>query len=482
MPDLHGLIDLSQASDWPRQRQLYEQLRAAILGGRLLAGALLPSSRALAQELGVARNTVIYAYEQLGAEGYVCASRHGTVVAALGAVKAAGPGPVHVAIPRLGLSKRVAAYGRFRTPEDDALPFMPGIPALDQFPWAIWRRLCEHAARDHEVSHLNYRPGVGEPELRQAIATYVRASRGVVCHADQVIVTDGTQHSLGLCAQMLADPGDRAWLEHPGYGGARVAFEQGGLNVWPVPVDAEGLNPTERDWTQHPPRLIYTTPSHQYPLGAVLSLPRRLALIERARAAGAWIMEDDYDSEFRHEGPPLAAMQGLVDDAPVVYLGTFSKSMFPALRMGFVVLPQAVARQAQGVVGELARRGQVAHQRALAAFIHEGHFTTHLRHMRRLYAQRQQALRDALAHHWPWPHETCGGQAGMHLVLPLPEQLSDLALAREATKVGLSPRPLSAYGTGGAAVGPGLVMGYANTPEADMARHIQTLAQVAAAL
>jgi GntR family transcriptional regulator/MocR family aminotransferase len=482
MPDLHGLIDLSQPSDLPRQRLLYEQLRAAILGGRLLAGAPLPSSRALAQALGVARNTVIYAYEQLGAEGYVCSSRLGTVVAALGPVRAADQGQAPSANPGLGLSKRVAAYGRFRTPHEDALPFMPGIPALDQFPWATWRRLCEQAAREHEVLDLSYRPAAGEPELRQAIATYVRASRGVVCGADQVIVTDGTQHSLGLCAQMLADVGDLAWIEHPGYGGARVAFEQGGLNVRPVPVDAEGLSPSDEDWAQHPPRLIYTTPSHQYPLGSVLSLPRRLALIERARAAGAWIMEDDYDSEFRHEGPPLAAMQGLVEEAPVVYLGTFSKSMFPALRLGFIVLPQAVAHQGQGVVADLARRGQVAQQRALAAFIHEGHFTTHLRHMRRLYALRQQALREALAAHWPWPHHTRGGQAGMHLVLPLPEHLSDAALATAAMKVGLSPRPLSAYGTGGAAMGSGLVMGYANTPEADMDRHIQTLAQAAAAL
>ena len=382
----------------------------------------------------------------------------------------------------LSLSGRVSGYRRLRTPQEDALPFMPGIPALDAFPWPVWRRLSERAMREGDVLDLSYRHAVGEPELRQAIATHVRASRGVRCGADQVIVTDGTQHSLSLCAQLLADEGQCAWIEHPGYGGALVAFEQAALQVWPVPVDAQGLNPAPDDWQLHRPRLIYTTPSHQYPMGSVLSLQRRLALIVQARAVGAWILEDDYDSEFRHEGPPLAAMQGLVDGAPVAYLGTFSKSMFPALRMGFIVLPEAVAAQAQGVVGMMARRGQVAAQRALAAFIDEGHFTSHLRRMRRLYAARQLALRDALAAHWPWPHEVLGGQAGMHLALQWQEAPPALALAEQAMRIGLSPRPLSAYGTGGAEVPHGLVMGYANTPEADMARHVKSLAVLARSL
>jgi GntR family transcriptional regulator/MocR family aminotransferase len=205
-----------------------------------------------------------------------------------------------------------------------------------------------------------------------------------------------------------------------------------------------------------------------------------LSLIERAREAGAWILEDDYDSEFRHDGPPLTAMQGQVDDAPVVYLGTFSKSMFPALRLGFIVWPQALADRAIGVIGHLVRRGRTVEQRALASFIDEGQFTSHLRKMRRLYAIRQAAIRDALARHWPLPASVLGGQAGMHLVLSLPssgrQAVIDRDVAQGAYERGLSPRPLSMYGTGGIEGFNGLVMGYANTHEDRMAHFIKVLA------
>jgi len=343
-----------------------------------------------------------------------------------------------------------------------------------------WRRLLNAAWRDQSPDLLSYRPAVGELELRQAIATYVRAARGVVCTVDQVIVTDGTQDSLSLCAQALADLGQRAWIEHPGYGGARVACQAAGLKVVPVPVDEHGLAPTKALWRQQPPRLIYTTPSHQYPLGSVMPLARRLALIEQAQAAGAWILEDDYDSEFRHDGPPLAAMQGLVPQAPVVYLGTFSKSMFPALRLGFMVVPASLSDQWQGALGDLVRRGLPAEQAALAAFINEGHFTKHLRKMRPLYAQRQAALREALTRHWPWPGEVLGGACGLHLVLTLPPDIVDVDAALAAMKKGLSPRPLSAYGMGGASHN-GLVMGYANTPAEQMDARVRTLVRAISA-
>lgn len=479
----------------PAQHRLYEALRQAILQGALLPGAVLPSSRELARELGMARNGVLHAYEQLSAEGYVHTSRQGTVVAALrhlspkgqmgqradgiGLVASKGDG-LASALP--ALSQRVAHCHRVREPEDELRPFMPGMPALDAFPVRTWLRLQERAARQGSAQDLGYRHACGEPELRQAIATYLRAARGVRCRADQVIVTDGTQDSLSLCAHLLADVGDRAWVEHPGYGGARTAFKQAGLTLVPVTVDADGIAPPDALWHTHPPRLVYTTPSHQYPLGSVLSLPRRLALIAHARQHGAWILEDDYDSEFRHDGPPLAAMQGLVDDAPVVYLGTFSKSMFPGLRLGFIVMPEAVAARAQGVVGELARRGHASTQRALAAFIDEGHFTHHLRQMRKLYAARQAALREALARHWPWPGTVVGGQCGMHVTLSLPTEVDDAAVAEAAFKVGLSPRPLSAYSSGGIAGFNGLVLGYANTPEQAMASHVRSLAKAAAAV
>ncbi|MDO9004815.1 MAG: PLP-dependent aminotransferase family protein [Aquabacterium sp.] len=461
----------------PMQRHLYDLLRQAILDGRLLAGSALPASRVLARELGVARNSVIHAYDQLAAEGYVQASRQGTVVAALPNRQVVSAEPTHHAqMVAPAMANRVQALNRRRTAEQDLMPFMPGIPALDAFPSRTWRRLVRNAWRDQSSACLSYRPVMGELELRQAIATHVRASRGVVCSVDQVFVTNGTQDSLSLCAHALADVGQRAWLEHPGYGGARVACQAAGLRVVPVPVDEHGLAPTAALWRHQPPRLIYTTPSHQYPLGSVLSLARRLALIKQAQATGAWILEDDYDSEFRHDGPPLAAMQGLVPNAPVVYLGTFSKSMFPALRLGFIVVPEATVDQWQGVLGELVRRGQPAEQAALAAFINEGHFTQHLRKMRQLYAERQAALREALARHWPWPGDVLGGACGLHLALTLSADIPDAQAAAAAMARGLSPRPLSAYGTGGAPLN-GLVMGYANLPAEQMDTRVKQMAR-----
>lgn len=483
MADLDLVIDRQQfmrRQRVPAQRRLYLALRAAILSGRLQPGAELPASRALAQDLGIARNTVVHAYELLAAEGHVQATRQGTVVSAFSAlprVDASRPRegkPAAAPVP--GLSQRVAGRGRLRDPRDDLRPFMPGTPALDAFPFDAWRRLLERAQRQATPADLGYRHAAGEPELRQAIATHLRAARGVRCHADQVIVTEGTQHSLDLCAHLLADPGERVWVEHPGYGGARTAFAAAGLAQVPITVDAEGQRPMDALWRTQPPRLVYATPSHQYPLGSVLTLPRRLALIEQARRHGAWILEDDYDSEFRHEGPPLAAMQGLVDDAPVVYLGTFSKSMFPGLRLGFIVMPAVLAERAEAVVGDLVRRGRVAEQRALAAFIDDGHFARHLRRMRRLYAARQQALREALARRWPLEGTVLGGQGGMHLVLSLPGHVDDTAVAARAWQLGLSPRPLSLYGAEGGGAGfNGLVMGYAHVPQEAVDGHIETL-------
>ena len=483
MSDLRFLIETHMARNMAvgsQQHQLYGALSAAMLDGSLPAGSVLPSTRSLAKELGVARNSLIYAYEQLAAEGYVVANRQGTVVAALGwAPSAHARSPQHS--DRRGLSTRVSRLSRLRTPQDDLKPFMPGMPALDAFPLAKWQRAVDRADRGLSSQELGYRYALGEPELRQAIATYVRAARGVRCHVDQVVVTQGTQDSLALCSQLLADVGDVAWIEHPGYPGARMAMEQAGLKLVPVTVDADGIHPPQHYWQQHPPRLIYTTPSHQYPLGSVLSLARRMALIDQAAKQGAWVLEDDYDSEFRHDGPPLAAMQGLRDDAPVVYLGTFSKSLFPALRLGYMVLPEALVERAGPVLNAWVRAGRVQDQRALADFINEGHFTTHLRRMRKLYAQRQAALRSALAEYWLWPYSLLGGQCGMHLTLAgLPVQ--DARLADAALLQGLSPRALSAYGCGGIEGFEGLVMGYANVPADDMCRHVQHLAKVVSQL
>lgn len=467
---------------WPRQRLLHECLRAAICAGTLGAGTRLVATRALAQELGIARNTVLYAYEQLASEGYVVPDRRGTVVAsALAAVPAARA--VTAAAPAAGLSRRARGLRMVSGEPGGALPFTPGVPDLDAFPLAQWRRLLERAWRGLDAAQLNYGDPAGAPVLRAAIADHLRAARGVVCTADQVFVTDGTQASLDLCAHACADAGDTVWIENPGYAGALAAFRAAELAVEGIAVDADGMAPTAHDWQTRTPTLIYTTPSHQYPVGEVLSLARRMALIDGARAAGALIIEDDYDSEFRHEGPPLAAMQGLAPDAPVLYCGTFSKTMFPALRIGFLVAPPGLAPQLALLRAQSAPAGRIAEQLALAEFLRSGEFALHLRRMRRLYRQRRDALVTALERHLGRIAEVRGASAGMHLSLHLRDaRLSDVAIARQARDAGivvqaLSTQTLAPAPAGGAAWN-GLVLGYAQVPAERMEALVKRLAAI----
>ncbi|HEU4843113.1 MAG TPA: PLP-dependent aminotransferase family protein [Burkholderiaceae bacterium] len=463
---------------WPRQRLLHECLRAAIRGGTLAAGTRLVASRALAEELGVARNTVLYAYEQLASEGFVSSDRRGTVVAVVAPEHRSAPPP---APPQAGLAQRVRTLGNgFGAMEADAAgAFVPGVPALDQFPLTLWRRMLERALRALTPAQLNYGDPAGEPALREAIADHLRASRGVVCEASQVFITDGTQSSLDLCLRACADHGETVWMEDPGYGGALAACRAAGLRVAPIAVDADGIAPCAEDWLLHPPRLIYTTPSHQYPTGSVLSLRRRLALIAAARAAGALIIEDDYDSEFRHDGAPLSAMQGLVPDAPVLYLGTFSKTMFPSLRIGFVVAPGSLAPALAAMRAQSSARGRVAEQLALAEFLRSGQFALHLRRMRRLYRQRRDALVAALEWHLGAVAAVHGGSAGMHLALRFTDPaLDDVAISAQARAHGITARPLSAHALGAAENWRGLMLGYAQVPAEQMDGLVRQLAAV----
>ena len=464
---------------WSRQRLLHECLRTAIRSGQLAPGTRLAATRVLAADLGLARNTVLYAYEQLASEGFVLPDRRGTVVAGTVVAGSAGlPVASPVSGGQDGLSRRaqhlrgVAGQDRNATvvfPADAMGAFAPGVPALDEFPLAQWRRMLDRAWRALTPRQLNYGDPAGEPQLRMAIAEHLRAARGVVCDASQVFITDGTQSSLDVCLRAFADQGDTLWIEHPGYGGALAAGRGAGLQVTGIAVDMDGIAPTDEDWRDTPPRLIYTTPSHQYPTGSVLSPARRMALLEHARAAGALIIEDDYDSEFRHGGPPLAAMQGLVADAPVVYLGTFSKTMFPALRIAFIVVPAALARAFAQMQAQGATRGRVAEQLALAEFLRSGLFARHVRRMRRLYRQRRDALGEALQRHACAGAAIHGGTAGMHLALRFHDSAwDDLALSRRAAQDGIVALALSAHGT---AEGPGwngFLLGYAQVPAENM--------------
>jgi GntR family transcriptional regulator/MocR family aminotransferase len=336
--------------------------------------------------------------------------------------------------------------------------------------------MLERAMRSLTVEQLNYADPSGEPLLRAAIADHLRASRGVMCEAEQVFITDGTQSSLDICMRALADDGDTLWVENPGYGGALAAARAAGLHIVPIAVDENGLAPGAGDWLL-PPRLIYTTPSHQYPTGGVLSLHRRLALIEAARAAGALIIEDDYDSEFRHDGPPLPAMQGLAPDAPVVYLGTFSKTMFPSLRIGFLVAPPALAAPLAQMRAQSSARGRVADQLALAEFLHSGQFALHLRRMRRLYRQRRDALVAALDKHLGSVADVHGGSGGMHLALRFhDQQLDDGAISARAREHGIAAQALSKHAVDGDGGWRGLMLGYAQIPAVDMDALVKPLA------
>jgi GntR family transcriptional regulator/MocR family aminotransferase len=478
---------------WPRQRLLHECLRHAIRAGTLAAGTRLEATRVLAAELGMARNTVLYAYGQLASEGFVVPDRRGTVVARVvpdfgpnlgpepGPQPAAGFAPARHGRPAAapaGLSRRAMGLRPVSNGASDSQAFVPGVPDLHAFPLALWRRLLDRAWRGLDPARLNYGDPAGEWTLRVAVADYLRASRGVVCEAEQVFITDGSQSTLDLCARACADEGDTVWHENPGYGGALAAFRHAGLAVQGIPVDEEGMAPLAQDWHARRPKLVYTTPSHQYPVGTVLSLARRLALIEGARRAGALIIEDDYDSEFRHDGPPLAAMQGLAPDAPVLYCGTFSKTMFPGLRIGYLVAPPGLAPQLAHLRAQSAAAGRTAEQLALAAFLAGGHFLLHLRRMRRLYRQRRDALVAALERHLGRIATIHGASAGMHLSLRLPDWLPDDAIRARAREEGIAVNALSTHAVQGTSRWNGLMLGYAQVPAEAMDGLVKRLAAV----
>ena len=368
----------------PVNRQLYQVIREAILAHVLPVGLQLPSSRDLARELKMSRNTVTYAYEQLVAEGYLeTRVGAGTFVADTVPDRVPAPAPADAAqvnpAGRLGLSARgaqlVERAGAYRLQWG---AFMPGVPDVTLFPNKMWSRLQNKYWRRARSDLLTYGHGGGYQPLREAIAEYLRVVRSVNCTANQVMITTGIHQSIDLAAKLLAEAGDRAWVEDPCYWGTRSVLHSLNLEPVPVAVDAEGIDLRRGDW-KHPPRFIFVTPSHQYPLGPVMSLSRRRMLLEYAAVHNAWIMEDDYDSEFRYNSRPLASLQGMDTYDRVLYLGSFSKTLFPGLRIGFLVVPQALEAPFATGLSELYRGGQVFTQAVLADFMAEGHFASHIR-------------------------------------------------------------------------------------------------------
>jgi GntR family transcriptional regulator / MocR family aminotransferase len=483
---LREMTRLGQRDALPLHRQLYEALRRALLDGQVAAGERLPSSRDLAHDLNLSRNTVVAAINQLSVEGYL-ASRVGSGTFVNDSVPRTLPGqaslraggPARASVPSSGrLSARgVALSTTFCATELEVQPFTPGIADFSAFPLTLWQRLQNKHWRMTYPDMLDYASSGGHAPLRRAVADYLRVFRSVQLDADQVLITTGTQQSLELCARLLADHGDTVWAEDPAYWGAVKAFMATGLHIHPVEVDAEGIRPTEADNAQ-PPRLIYLTPSHQYPSGAVMSLPRRHQLLTTARRHGAWVLEDDYDSEYRFSGAPISSLEGLDTDGRVLYMGTFSKVLYPGIKLGYLVVPKPQVAAFKQAHYDLNRPGQMPQQAALAEFIEMGHFSSVLRRSRQSYAERRQCLLQALApvlsEHRDGPHIT-GAEQGLHLCLRLPPSINDRALAQTLAQQGLTVRPLSAYCLARTDLR-GLVIGYGYAPLADIARYGPVLA------
>lgn len=453
------------------QRTLYLAMREAVLQGRLQAESRLPGSRVIAQQLSVSRNTVNAALEQLSLEGYLLRSRQGTRVAQLAQRGNRQDFPE----PTVTLAKRVTQLPVPTPRETPVLAFTPGTPAINYFPLPLWRRLYDRVLREEGSALLGYGDPAGESSLREAIARHLALSRGIDCDASQIVITEGALEGVNLCTQLLSEPGDIAWIEDPGYAGAKSAFAKSELTMVGMPVDDEGMN-----WEgQHAarPALIFTSPSHQFPYGSVLSARRRLSLLALALQHKAWIIEDDYDSEFRYSGEPVPAMLGMVNNAPVVYLGTFSKTLFPSLRMGFMVIPPSLANAARPAIGALLRGGHRAEQRTLALFIEEGHYARHLAAMRRLYRKRYKQLRDVLNAELHVAHRVLAAEGGMHLTVAI-DGINDKAIVQQARAFQLAPAALSGYYLTPKQGQTGLVLGYGNTSASQFAsgiRRLQTL-------
>ena len=468
----------------PDHRHLYSILQRGIRDAVLPAGLKLPPTRALAQALGIARNTVVHVYEQLTLEGYVKAGvGRGTFVATVGpglvAERVRVPATTTATAPRSALLSRrggrtvdEAGAGRVQWGA-----FTPGVPEVRMFPAQVWNRLHARLWRQATPEQLTYATGAGDAGLRESVAEYLQGTRGVVCRPEQVVLTSGTQQSLYLVQQLLADPGDAVWLEDPGYWGARSVFHAGGLKLVPVGVDGEGMAPTPEQLRQ-PPRLMFVSPSHQYPTGALMSHGRRRQLLDYAATHGVWVVEDDYDSEFRYGARPLPALQGLDQHGRVIYLGTFSKTLFPAMRLAYLVLPPDLVEAFARALNELFREGQTMQQAVLARFLAEGHYASHIRRMRAVYSARHDALMQAIAHHFGDRLPVIGGDAGLHLVLGLPPQVDDDALAQHAQRAGVTTRPLSLYFMRRPVAGKGLLLGYGAVREEEIAPSFTKLAKV----
>jgi GntR family transcriptional regulator/MocR family aminotransferase len=474
-----GLV-LDPASEAPLHRQIGQQIRAAILERRLAPGLKLPSSRLMAAELGCARGTVLLATDQLVAEGYVVAQAGSGLTVATNLpdemlispkiAPRAAPGPAAPVLSRR-TAATLAAHSSDGSFDDSPLAFPTGQPDRAAFPFALWAKLLEQEWRKPPWSIAGALHPFGHPGLRAAIAAYLGMARGFSCEAGAVVVTSGMRQSLSLFARLVLDAGQQAWIEEPGFIGTREAMATAEIEAVPVPVDDQGFSVDAALKRAPRARLAVVAPSHQFPLGTVLGLQRRLELLSWAERTGSWIAEDDFDGEYRYAGRPLAPLRALDRTGRVAYLGSFSKLLFPALRLSYVVLPASLATTAQRIMTGNSARASLLGQGALARFIGDGHLAAHLRRTRLLYAERQQALIAAARRPLKGLLELAPDPGGMHLIArpaaAIAATFDDHAAAAACAARGVGVAPLSACYSGRAKKH-GLILGYAGTPEKDM--------------
>jgi GntR family transcriptional regulator/MocR family aminotransferase len=480
-----------RAPDAPAYRWVYGALRAEILDGRLRPGARLPSTRDLAAQYRLSRGTIVTAFEQLKSEGYIDGNiGSGSYVSKIlpdQLLEIGGPPKVKLPTGRKPAPPRDAVRSAERNlseyarrlqifPPLEPRPsraFRAYIPALDLFPTTVWTRITARRSRTVTPGLLLGCDPLGYRPLREIIADYLQTSRGVRCSFEQVAIVSGVQEALDLTARLFLDPGDRVCMENPGYIGASCVFEAIGAEVIPTPLDDEGIRVDERAWQGS--RLVYVTPGHQFPLGITMSLARRLHLLKWAESSGALIFEDDYDSEYRYSGRPVPALQGLDRTGCVLYAGTFSKTLFPSLRLGYLVAPRDLAPLVQTAKSVTNRHAQLLDQAVLCDFISEGHFGRHLRRMREVYSERLSVLLESARQRLDGLLEVSNIEAGLQTVGWLPSTIDDEAAAKRAAARQLEVVPLSWYDRG-RPKRQGLQLGFAATSPSEIRRGVRDLA------
>ncbi|WFP76735.1 PLP-dependent aminotransferase family protein [Mesorhizobium sp. WSM4906] len=490
------MLAVNRSSTEHLSRQLYHGLVAIIRNRTLPPGSELPSTRALAAELGLGRNTIVSAYDQLVTEGYL-ANRRGARPVIVDLPE--GPREAFAEAPPVPL-RRPSRRGEelLSQPCHHGRPghvaFHPGMPDATSFPFGVWGRLVARRASHGGETLFGTYDVTGHPALKEAIAGYLYSARGVRCRPGQIVVTTGAQAAFDLLARLLLDPGDTVWMEEPGYYGAKAAFTVAGAKILPIPVDqergwrlehdAEKWEPVfgERscsnkvsDAPDFSPRLVYVTPACQHPLGITMRMEERLRLLDIAETANAWVIEDDFDGEYRFQGRPVPAIQSMDRSGRVIYVGTFAKLLFPALRIGFMVLPVELAGR---IVNAISTTGQFAPlllQAALADFITEGHMSRHLKRMRRIYAQRRQLFREIVLERLRDEITLSPAEAGIQVVGYLKEGIDDIEVSRAAARRAINVSPLSKYFQNTAPT-QGLVLGYAACDAAQMREGVERLA------